>query len=43
MFQPDGGTRTFGEIDPAEKHRISHRAAAFRKLVAACFAPGAPR
>jgi XTP/dITP diphosphohydrolase len=43
MFQPDGGTRTFGEIDPAEKHRISHRAAAFRKLVATCFAPGAPR
>jgi XTP/dITP diphosphohydrolase len=43
MFQPDGGTRTFGEIDPAEKHRISHRAAAFRKLVAACFAPGTPR
>ncbi|HXP75504.1 MAG TPA: RdgB/HAM1 family non-canonical purine NTP pyrophosphatase [Stellaceae bacterium] len=43
MFQPDGDTRTFGEIDPVEKHRISHRADAFRKLVAACFAPGAPR
>jgi len=37
MFQPDGDTRTFGEIDPTEKHRISHRADAFRKLVAACF------
>jgi XTP/dITP diphosphohydrolase len=37
MFQPDGDTRTFGEIDSAEKHRISHRADAFRKLVAACF------
>lgn len=37
MFQPDGDTRTFGEIDPDEKHRISHRADAFRKLVAACF------
>ena len=37
MFQPNGDTRTFGEIDPAEKHRISHRADAFRKLVAACF------
>jgi XTP/dITP diphosphohydrolase len=41
MFQPEGDTRTFGEIEPAEKHRISHRADAFRRLVAACFAPGA--
>ena len=39
MFRPEGDTRTFGEIDPEEKHRISHRADAFRKLVAACFAP----
>jgi XTP/dITP diphosphohydrolase len=38
MFQPDGYNRTFGELAPAEKHRISHRADAFRKLVAACFA-----
>jgi XTP/dITP diphosphohydrolase len=38
MFLPDGYERTFGELDPAEKHRISHRADAFRKLVAACFA-----
>ncbi|HLJ22377.1 MAG TPA: RdgB/HAM1 family non-canonical purine NTP pyrophosphatase [Stellaceae bacterium] len=38
MFQPEGDTRTFGEIEPEEKHRISHRADAFRKLVAACFA-----
>jgi XTP/dITP diphosphohydrolase len=38
MFLPDGYDRTFGELDPAEKHRISHRADAFRKLVAACFA-----
>ena len=38
MFVPDGGERTFGEIDPEEKHRISHRAAAFRQFVAACFA-----
>jgi len=37
MFLPDGYDRTFGELDPAEKHRISHRADAFRKLVAACF------
>jgi XTP/dITP diphosphohydrolase len=35
MFQPLGYDITFGEMDPAEKHRISHRADAFRKLVAA--------
>ncbi|MBV8686343.1 MAG: RdgB/HAM1 family non-canonical purine NTP pyrophosphatase [Alphaproteobacteria bacterium] len=35
MFVPAGGTQTFGEMDQAEKHRISHRAEAFRKLVAA--------
>lgn len=35
MFVKAGMTRTFGEIDPAEKHRISHRADAFAKLVAA--------
>jgi XTP/dITP diphosphohydrolase len=40
MFQPDGSRLTFGEIEPEEKHRISHRADAFRKLVAACFARG---
>jgi len=33
MFVPAGREETFGEIDPAEKHRISHRADAFRKLV----------
>jgi XTP/dITP diphosphohydrolase len=38
MFQPVGDSRTFGEIEPEEKHRISHRADAFRKLVAACLA-----
>ena len=37
MFVPHGRTLTFGEIDPAEKHRISHRARAFAKLVEACF------
>lgn len=36
MFLPDGGTETFGEMDPAEKHRISHRARAFAALAAAC-------
>lgn len=33
MFVPAGRDETFGEMDPAEKHRISHRADAFRKLV----------
>lgn len=37
MFVPDGDTRTFAEMDPAEKHEISHRADAFRQLVSACF------
>ena len=36
MFLPDRREETFGEMDPAEKHRISHRAAAFRLLSAAC-------
>jgi len=35
MFVKDGMSQTFGEIDPADKHRISHRADAFAKLVAA--------
>jgi len=38
MFVPGGGTLTFGEMDPDEKHRISHRAHAFEKLGAACLA-----
>jgi XTP/dITP diphosphohydrolase len=38
MFVADGRSTTFGEMDPAEKHAISHRAVAFEKLVAACFA-----
>jgi XTP/dITP diphosphohydrolase len=37
MFLPDGGMLTYGEMDPDAKHRISHRAMAFRQLVAACF------
>jgi XTP/dITP diphosphohydrolase len=37
MFQPDGHSRTFGEMDRWEKNLISHRADAFRKLVAGCF------
>ena len=35
MFVPTGHERTFGEFEPDEKHAISHRAEAFRKLVAA--------
>jgi len=35
MFQPAGYDLTFGEMDPEEKHKISHRADAFAKLVAA--------
>jgi len=37
MFRPDGHEITFGQFEPAEKHRISHRADAFRQLVTACF------
>jgi len=37
MFLAEGETLTFGEMEPAKKHRISHRARAFAKLVAACF------
>src|SRR5262249_8626747 len=36
--QAGGSAMTFGEMEPAAKHRISHRAGAFRKLVAGCFA-----
>jgi XTP/dITP diphosphohydrolase len=35
MFLPEGGDQTFGEMDADAKHQISHRADAFRKLVAA--------
>lgn len=37
MFLPEGESVTFGEMEPAKKHRMSHRARAFAKLVAACF------
>ncbi len=39
IFVPDGYRMTFGEMAPEEKHRISHRADAFRKLVDGCFKP----
>ena len=37
IFQPDGHALTFGEMNRWQKNRISHRADAFAKLVAACF------
>lgn len=37
MFQPLGHDLTFAEMSPMQKNRISHRADAFRKLVAGCF------
>lgn len=37
MFQPDGYSETFGEMDRWAKNRISHRAAALRQVLAACF------
>jgi XTP/dITP diphosphohydrolase len=38
IFQPDGYDITFGEMDRWQKNRISHRADAFAKLIAGCFA-----
>jgi XTP/dITP diphosphohydrolase len=37
IFVLDGYQMTFGEMEPAYKHQISHRARAFAKLVEACF------
>jgi XTP/dITP diphosphohydrolase len=37
IFQPDGYSQTFGQMDRWEKNKISHRADAFRKLIAGCF------
>ena len=37
IFIPEGGDRTFGEMEPAAKDAISHRAQAFAKLKAALF------
>jgi XTP/dITP diphosphohydrolase len=38
IFLADGGSLTFGEMEPAQKHAISHRAIAFGKFVAGCLA-----
>ena len=37
VFVPHGHEISFGEMDPDRKHQMSHRADAFRKLVAAVF------
>ena len=37
MFVANGETISFGEMDPDRKHGMSHRADAFRQLVAASF------
>jgi XTP/dITP diphosphohydrolase len=37
VFIPNGHAVTFAEMEPARKHEMSHRADAFRKMVAACF------
>lgn len=36
MFVPEGDTRTFGEMEPAEKYAISHRTRAFALFKSAC-------
>ena len=38
IFKPLGESVTFGEMDQTKKHGMSHRAVAFEKLVAGCFA-----
>ncbi|MBV9537751.1 MAG: RdgB/HAM1 family non-canonical purine NTP pyrophosphatase [Acidisphaera sp.] len=37
IFVPVGGRETYGEMEPGEKARVSHRARAFAQLLAACF------
>lgn len=37
VFVADGMDITFAEMEPAEKHAISHRADAFHQLLLACF------
>jgi len=36
MFLPAGGAMTFGEMDAADKHLVSHRARAFTQMLASC-------
>ena len=37
IFQPDGQDATMGEMDPARKNAISHRALAAANLIRGCF------
>ena len=37
IFVPEGHDKTFGEVDQTWKHLVSHRADAFRKMLAAAF------
>jgi XTP/dITP diphosphohydrolase len=37
LFLPEGGTETFGEMQPDAKHRVSHRARAFAQVMKSCF------
>ena len=41
MFVPAGESRSYGEIDPAVKHTMTHRARAFSAFTAACLQPPA--
>ena len=36
VFVAESRTQTFGEMEPVEKHAISHRARAFEQFVSAC-------
>jgi len=39
-FVPAGAQRSYGEMDPSEKHATSHRARAFAAFMAACMPRG---
>jgi XTP/dITP diphosphohydrolase len=39
MFLPEGGVETFGEMEPAAKHAVSHRARAFALFKERALAP----
>ncbi len=40
VFLPDGQSQTFGEMNTEKKHSMSHRSAAFSKLISGCFSGG---
>lgn len=37
MFVPAGGVLSFGEMEPDQKHAVSHRARAFAQVLTSCF------